>query len=392
MGDKSDTFTVTTMSLDERLLLVVDVLDGYLNDTYVGTEDDTLFAYTGNNFIPTAGSGDPATCDILASDFVNIFGSELSWRFIVNIGKYIEDNPLATEVVFQLRGKTALTSPSNGFFRYGTYGGTSTMDMTGTAGSYIPTILTPETLDGIREFITSVYGGADGTFDGTLPLIATFTYNVATKITTVTLGDIPYIDYSYTEVNAGDGTFRVNVNGDVVVETGVTTPTTRLYLTDGDEVIVSLSPITGTPELAVESDGVPVDVNIEGISLVSDTITVASDTQITAVGEVSTPAASTTLEYLVGAYIAANGTIYMQRNAGNVHPPITGNVALTSLTINPGDSLYMYNTYATGVSLITLYVNGEYVSSSYNPDGEVAIGPITALEGNTYRFEFSGPV
>jgi hypothetical protein len=74
MGDKSDTFTVTTMSLDERLLLVVDVLDGYLNDTYVGTEDDTLFAYTGNNFIPTAGSGDPATCDILASDFVNIFG------------------------------------------------------------------------------------------------------------------------------------------------------------------------------------------------------------------------------------------------------------------------------------------------------------------------------
>ena len=392
MGDKSDTFTVTTMSLDERLLLVVDVLSGSLNDTYVGTEDSVEFAYTGNNFIPPGGSGDPATCDILASDFVNIFGSELSWRFIVNIGKYIEDNPLATEVVFQLRGKTALTSPSNGSFRYGTYGGTSTMDMTGTAGSYIPTILTPETLDGIREFLTSVYGGADGTFDGTLPLIATFTYNVATKITTVTFGDIPYIDYSYTEVNAGDGTFRVNVNGDVVVETGVTTPTTRLYLTDGDEVIVSLSPITGTPTLDVDDSGSAVAINTEGISLVSDPITVIPTTQITAIGATSTEAATTTLEYLVGAYIAANGTIYMQRNAGNVHPPITGNVALTSLTINPGDSLYMYNTYATGVSLITLYVNGEYVSSSYNPDGEVAIGPITALEGNTYRFEFSGPV
>jgi hypothetical protein len=391
IGDKSDTFTVTTMSLEERLLLVVDILSGQENDTYVGTEDDTLFAYTGNNFIPTAGSGDPATCDILASDFINIFGSTLSWRFVANIGKYIEDNPLATEFVFQVRGKTALSSPSNGFFRYGTYGGTSTMDMTGTAGSYIPTIETPETLDGIREFIASVYGGADGTFDGTLPLIATFTYNIATKITTVTLGDIPYIDYSFNEINSGNGTFRVLVNDDIAVETSVTTPTTRLYLTDGDEVVVSLSPITGTPELAVESDGVPVDVNTEGISLVSDTITVESDTQITAVGEVSTPSSSTTLEYLVGAYTSSNGTIYMQRNGGVVHPPITGNIELTSLSINAGDALYMYNTGATGASLITLYINGVYSGSSYNVDGDVAIGPITAADGNTYRFEFSGP-
>jgi hypothetical protein len=392
MGDKSDTFTVTTMSLDERLLLVVDLISGQENDTYVGTEDSVEFAYTGNNFIPPGGSGDPPTCDILASDFINIFGSALSWRFVVNIGKYIVDNPLATEVVFQVRGKTALTSTSTGFFRYGTYGGTSTMDMTGTAGSYIPTILTPETLDDIREFTTSVYGGADGTFDGTLPLIATFTYDVATKITTVTLGDIPYIDYSYTEVNSGDGTFRVNVNGDVVVETGVTTPTTRLYLTDGDEVIVSLAPITGTPTLDVDDSGSAVVINTEGISLVSDPITVISTTQITAIGETSTPAASTTLEYLVGAYTATNGTIYMQRNAGFVHPPITGDIALTSISINAGDSLYMYNTGATGPSLIALYTNGVYISSSYNASGNVAIGPITALEGNTYRFEFSGPV
>ena len=391
MGDESDTFTVTTMSLDERLLLVVDVLSGQENDTYVGTENSTLFAYTGNNFIPTSGSGDPETCDILASDYINIFGSTLSWRFIANIGKYIEDHPSATEVVFQVRGKSALSSPSTGFFRYGTYGGTSTMDMTGTAGSYIPTILTPESLDGIREFTTSVYGGADGTFDGTLPLIATFTYNVATKITTVTFGEIPYIDYSYTEVNSGDGTFRVTVNGDIEVETGVTTPTTRLYLTAGDEVVVSLSPITGTPALSVDNNGVAVDINTEGSSLVSDTITVASDTHITAIGESSTPAATTTLEYLVGAYTSTNGNIYMARNGALVHPPISGNVALTSLTINPGDELQMSTSGATGVSYIIVYVNGVYYNDWYNPGGDVSTSVITAEAGNTYRFEFSGP-
>ena len=392
MGDKSDTFTVTTMSLDERLLLVVDLISGQENDTYVGTEDSVEFAYTGNNFIPPVGSIDPPTCDILASDFINIFGSALSWRFVVNIGKYIVDNPLATEVVFQVRGKTALTSTSTGFFRYGTYGGTSTMDMTGTAGSYIPTILTPETLDGIREFTTSVYGGADGTFDGTLPLIATFTYNVATKITTVTLGDIPYIDYSYTEVNAGDGTFRVNVNGDVVVETGVTTPTTRLYLTAGDEVIVSLSPITGTPALTVDDSGSAVVINTEGISLVSDPITVISSTQITAIGEMSTPAASTTLEYSVGAYTATNGTINMARNGGLVHPPITGNLALTSISVTPGDFLQMYTSGATGPGQIILYTNGVYTDDWYNPAGNVTSSLVSAESGNTYRFEFSGPV
>jgi hypothetical protein len=392
IGDKSDTFTVTTMSLEERLLLVVDILSGQENDTYVGTEDDTLFAYTGNNFIPTAGSGDPATCDILASDFINIFGETLSWRFIANIGKYIEDNPLATEFVFQVRGKTALSSPSNGFFRYGTYGGTSTMDMTGTAGSYIPTIETPETLDGIREFITSVYGGADGTFDGTLPLIATFTYNIATKITTVTLGDIPYIDYSFNEINSGNGTFRVLVNDDIAVETSVTTPTTRLYLTDGDEVVVSLSPITGTPELAVESDGVPVDVNTEGISLVSDPITVEPDTRITAVGEVSTPSSSTTLEYSVSNYVSTNGSINMARGGGLVHPPITSNLALTSVSIGSGNFLQMYTSGASTGGLITLYINEVYSNSWYESVGNVVSGLIVTAEGNTYRFEYSGYV
>ena len=393
MGDESDTFTVTTMSLEERLLLVVDLLSGQEDDTYVGTEDDTLFAYTGNNFIPTSGSGDPATCDILASDFINIFGSTLSWRFIANIGKYIEDNPSATEVVFQLRGKTALSSPSTGFFRFGTYGGTSTMDMLGTAGSYIPTILTPESLDGIREFTTSVYGGADGTFDGTLPLIATFTYNVATKITTVTFGEIPYIDYSYNEINSGDGTFRVTVNGDIVVETGVTTPTTRLYLTAGDDVVVSLSPITGTPALSVDNNGVAVDVNTEGISLVSDTITVASDTHITAIGEVSTPSTTTTLEYSVSNYTPYNGNIYMERNGSLVHPPIYGNIALTSLTINPGDELQMLTSGATfgSYALVSLYINDVFYNDWAAYDSDVFTGIITAEAGNTYRFEFSGP-
>lgn len=393
IGDKSDTFTATTMSLDERLLLVIDLLSGQSNDTYIGKETTTApFAYTGNNFIPPSGSGDPATCDILASDYVDIFSTTLSWRFIANIGKFIEDNPSATEFIFEVKGRTGLSEISNVHLSYGTYGGTSTMDMTGTTGSYIPTIENPESLDGVKQFFTSVYGGADGTFTTSLPTVATFTYNVATRITTVTFGEIPYIDYSFDEINSGSGSMVVYVNEDIAATATVTTPSTRLYLTVGDEVAVHVTPAVGTPDLSVVANGVTYDVNAVGTTLVSDPVTVASDTKITAIGEVSTESSTTTLEYSVSDYISSNGTIYMQRNAGNVHPPITGNVALTSLTINSGDSLYMYNTGATEGSLITLYINGLYVSSSYNAFGDVALGPITALEGDTYRFEFSGPV
>ena len=393
IGDKSDTFTATTMSLDERLLLVVDILNGQSNDTYIGKETTIAqFAYTGNNFVPSSGSGDPATCDILASDYVDIFDTTLSWRFIANIGKFIDDNPSATEFVFQVKGKTGLSSPSNGFFRYGTYGGTSTMDMTGTAGSYIPTIETPESLDGVRSFFVSVYGGADGTFTTALPTIATFTYTVATRITTVTFGEIPYIDYSFDEINSGNGSMVIYVNDDVAATAAVTTPTTRLYLTAGDEVAVHVNPITGTPGLTVDDDGVTIDVNAVGSSLVSDTVTVASDTKLTAIGEVSTESATTSLEYSVSNYIGANGLIYMTLNGALVHPPITGNVALTTVSVNPDAILEMYTTDATGASLITLYINNVYSNSWYNPGGDVSSGEITVEEGNTYRFEFSGPV
>ena len=397
MGDKSDTFTATTMSMAERLLLVVDLLNGQSTDTYAADEDSVNLAYTGENFIPTSGSGDPATCDILASDYVDIFSTTLSWRFVANIGKYIADNPSATEFVFQVRGKTGLTEISNVHGSYGTYGGTSTMDMLGTAGSYIPTILTPEPIDGIKTFIASVYGGANGTFTTALPVIATFVYNVATKRTTLTLGEIPYIDYSFDEINGADGVMSVFVNDPLFENTpaasvSVTTPSTRLYLTSGDEVQVIVAPITGTPDLSVVANGVTYDVNAVGSSLVSDPVTVASDTKITAIGEVSNPSATTSLEYSVSNYIGANGIIYMAVNGGLVHPPITGNVALTTASVNAGGVLEMYTAYSTGASLITLYINDVYSNSWYNPGGDVSSGEITIEEGNTYRFEFSGPV
>jgi hypothetical protein len=260
------------------------------------------------------------------------------------------------------------------------------MDMTGTAGSYIPTILTPESLDGIREFTTSVYGGADGTFDGTLPLIATFTYDIATKITTVTLGEIPYIDYSFSEVNSGTGSMVIYVNDDVAATATVTTPTTRLYLTDGDEVEVHVNPIIGTPALTVDDDGVTIDVNTVGSSLVSDPVTVASDTKITAIGEVAT-GASTILEYQFTDYPGRVSFMNISRNYVNI-ANLTEDTALTSLSINPGD-LIEVSTYSSfeeepEQTTIQLYVDGS-LFDSVSGFGTQLLN-VTAETGKTYTF------
>jgi hypothetical protein len=386
IGDKSDTFTATTMSMAERLLLVVDLLNGQSNDTYAADEDSVNLAYTGENFIPTSGSGDPETCDILASDYVDIFSTTLSWRFIANIGKYIEDNPSATEFVFQVRGKTGLSETSNVHGSYATYGGTSTMDMTGTAGSYIPTILTPEPVDGIRTFITSVYGGADGTFTTALPVIATFVYNVATKITTLTLGEIPYIDYSFDEVNSGSGSMVVYVNDEVAASATVTTPSTRLYLTSGDEVEVHVNPTVGTPALTVDDDGVTIDVNTVGSSLVSDPVTVASDTKITAIGEVST-GASTVLEYQFTDFPGSVSFMSINRNYVNI-ATLTEDTELTSLSINTDDVIEVSTSSSfegdPQPTTIQLYVDGSLFDSVSGISTQSLT--ITAETGKTYTF------
>jgi hypothetical protein len=83
----------------------------------------------------------------------------------------------------------------------------------------------------------------------------------------------------------------------------------------------------------------------------------------------------------------------MERNGSLVHPPIYGNIALTSLTINPGDELQMLTSGATfgSYALVSLYINDVFYNDWAAYDSDVFTGIITAEAGNTYRFEFSGP-
>jgi len=168
--------------------LVVDMY--YDNEFDVGAYIDTIgvaesnnIADINNNFYPIGSSASDSL--ILASD--KVLTSSLRKRFQFNIGKLISMYPNATiipEFTFKIRGR----SNSVGL-RYGVYSlkyPFQTMIMTGSDGSYIPTI-TPGGGPTPINYSTHIVTGGDGTIGlGIGDVILSFKYNRALNTVSIT--------------------------------------------------------------------------------------------------------------------------------------------------------------------------------------------------------------
>ena len=168
-------------------VLVVDIYNGNSTTNVAGvintpgvTETD-LLAYTGSNFSPMSSSASPDTCDILAGDYNGC--SALTHRFEFNIKKHILEYPDITSFVYQIIGRDTSAYTLTG--QYNLKGANdSTLRMVGGPGSYCPSVL-----NGTIPFTPVAYSvpigtGADGTYSTALPVLATFTYDVASKTIT----------------------------------------------------------------------------------------------------------------------------------------------------------------------------------------------------------------
>jgi len=179
----SKTYPITILSTNVRYpaVLVVDIFnDSILNAAAMIVNPDVTFAqvltYTGHNFLPA--NTPVAGAFILASDLVNN-GSSLKWRFEFNILKLIQQYPNIQDFVLEIRAKSNVARYINGAFGLKDY--TAGMLMTGSAGSYIPTITSGNDVQ-YGSYRTFVAGGANGTFtQNALPMALRFNFNVASS-------------------------------------------------------------------------------------------------------------------------------------------------------------------------------------------------------------------
>lgn len=185
IGTVSAPFTVTTYSLIAGIL-VVDIFSdtsgnfcGYIN-TPGATIPYQVPVYTGQNFMP--GVGTPAAQNwALASDVVF---TSIAWRFEFNITQLVATYPAETSFVFIISGRDISAGSLSGSYVVKSTTGSS-MVMTGSPGSYLPTASGPNI--GITSYSgRTTVGGADGTYGvGVGAVIMTFTYD--TTLNTITL-------------------------------------------------------------------------------------------------------------------------------------------------------------------------------------------------------------
>jgi hypothetical protein len=144
-------------------------------------------AYTGNNYLPAAVLAENAF--ILASDHFS--DGSTNWRFEFNLAKLITQYPTTTDFVFYLKGRGASDQGLNGAFSLKTK--EAKMIMTGSAGSYVPSVTGGGTA-GYSLFSSYSVAGANGSYNETdLFTIIRFNYNVPTDTLSYTIPPRTYL-------------------------------------------------------------------------------------------------------------------------------------------------------------------------------------------------------
>lgn len=139
-----------------------------------------MLAYTGNNIVP---AGIPSQALILTSDLIN--NSTLYFRFEFNIAKLIASYPGTPEFVFHLRARSSVVRAVTGGFAL--KGNNASMTLSGSPGSYVPSVSGGTNISNLISFTGNVLSGADGTYnpDSMVTLIR-LVYNVAGQSITFT--------------------------------------------------------------------------------------------------------------------------------------------------------------------------------------------------------------
>lgn len=199
---------VKNTTLFNSAVLVIDLFDnnslnviGYIDNPEIAENHQP--AFTGNNFLPASVAAENAF--ILASDAVS--GSAISWRFEFNLAKMVTQYPGSTDLVFYLKGRASSDGGLNGAFSLKTR--EAKMVMTGTPGSYVPSVTGGNTV-GYSTFSTYVYAGANGSYnENDLYDMIRFNYNVLTDTLTYTIPERKYFSAAITEAvtknNCGAG-------------------------------------------------------------------------------------------------------------------------------------------------------------------------------------------
>ncbi|WP_293308162.1 hypothetical protein [Pedobacter sp. UBA5917] len=184
--------TVKNTTQFNSAVLVVDLFNdsslnviGLIDNPEVAVNHQS--AYTGNNFLPTAALAENAF--ILASD--RIANGSTSWRFEFNLAKLIAQYTNTSDFVFYLKGRGTSDQSLSGAFSLKTR--EAKMIMTGSAGSYIPSVTGGNTV-GYSQFNSYSVAGANGSYnEADLFTIIHFDYNVASDTLTYTIPPRTYI-------------------------------------------------------------------------------------------------------------------------------------------------------------------------------------------------------
>jgi hypothetical protein len=203
--------TIISIVTNSVGILVVDLYDNTTLNAIgliVNAEviNNHVAAYTGNNIIPPGST--PSDALILASDV--ILSGRLSWRFEFNIARLLTDYPASTQFVFDIKGRGNAASAISGSYVLKTFN--AQMTLTGSAGSYIPSVI-GSNIEPPIDYNSTVVAGANGSFnEADLTTIIRFNYNVSDETITYTTHQNPIEvnDFDFMSVRyhweIGDGT------------------------------------------------------------------------------------------------------------------------------------------------------------------------------------------
>lgn len=141
-----------------------------------GFTENNIIAYPGTNFSPMSSSASPDSCDILSSDYTS---GSVKLRFEFNVKKHIIEYPGIATFVYQILGRDISSGTVSG--QWALKGADdSTLIMTGSPGTYFPSVVNSSLPFTPISYSGSIGTGADGTYSSALPVLFTFTYTVAT--------------------------------------------------------------------------------------------------------------------------------------------------------------------------------------------------------------------
>lgn len=147
-----------------------------------GFTEDNVIVYPGVNFSPMSESASPDSCDILASDYTPS-QSFAKQRFEFNIKKHILEYPGIGTFVYQILGRDTSAGTVSAIWNL-KGADDSTLIMSGSPGTYYPSVINSTAPFTPVSFLFSIGTGANGTYSPSLPVLATFTYDVASNTIT----------------------------------------------------------------------------------------------------------------------------------------------------------------------------------------------------------------